>query len=141
MLNSGEAQVRDQAVSEWCAWEDAHISLGPDHAPNPRFDDPSFRYLFARLVTHYWGNAAFLEEDQLLRDASTLDGIPGILIHGRYDVSSPLETAWRLSQAWQTSDLQILADAGHGSQESFPSVVLGALADLNHQWPSSAQTG
>jgi proline iminopeptidase len=131
MLNSAEAQVRDHAASEWCAWEDAHISLGPDHAPNPRFDDPAFRYLFARLVTHYWRNGAFLEEDQLLRDAGTLDGIPGVLIHGRYDVSSPLETAWRLSQAWPTSELQVLDDAGHGSQESFPSAVLRALADLN----------
>jgi hypothetical protein len=64
-----------------------------------RYDDAAFRLRFARLVTHYWRHAAFLDEEQLLRDAPTLDGIPGVLVHGRYDVSGPLETAWRLSHA------------------------------------------
>lgn len=49
-----------------------------------------------------------------MRDASTLNGIPGVLIHGRFDVSGPLETAWRLSQRWATSRLQVIDDAGHG---------------------------
>jgi proline iminopeptidase len=48
----------------------------------------------------------------------TLDGIPGVLIHGRYDVSSPLETAWRLSQSWTTSELHVIDDAGHGGGDS-----------------------
>jgi proline iminopeptidase len=37
-----------------------------------------------------------------------------VLIHGRYDVSSPLETAWKLSERWRSSRLQVLDDAGHG---------------------------
>ena len=75
----------------------------PAISPIPRYEDPEFRLRFARLVTHYWRHFAFLEEDQLLRDAATLNDIPGVLIHGRYDVSSPLETAWRLSQRWSAS--------------------------------------
>ena len=62
----------------------------------------------------------------MLRDASTLDGIPGVLIHGRYDVSSPLETAWRLSQRWTTSRLHVLDDAGHGGG-SLHTAIVGAL--------------
>jgi proline iminopeptidase len=93
MLSDANPALRDQAASEWCAWEDAHVSLTPGHVPNPRFQDPEFRLRFARLVTHYWRHAAFLEEDQLIRDAPKLNGIPGALIHGRYDVSSPLVTA------------------------------------------------
>jgi proline iminopeptidase len=80
------------------------------------------------LVTHYWRNAAFLDEDQLLRDAAKLNGIPGVLIHGRYDVSGPLETAWRLSRSWTTSDLHVLDDAGHGGGDTFSGTVIGALA-------------
>jgi pimeloyl-ACP methyl ester carboxylesterase len=72
------------------------------------------RYLFARLVTHYWRHAAFLGHDQLIQNAGILYGIPGVLVHGRYDVSGPLETAWRLHQGWPTSALRILDDAGHG---------------------------
>jgi hypothetical protein len=54
----------------------------------PRYEDPEIRLRIARPVTHCWRHAAFLGADQLLRDAATLNGIPGVLIHGRYDVSS-----------------------------------------------------
>jgi proline iminopeptidase len=127
LLFDPDPAVRHHAAREWCAWEEAHVSLTPGHQPNPRYDDPEFRLRFARLVTHYWRHAAFLEEEQLLRDAAILDGIPGALIHGRYDVSSPLETAWRLSQRWSTSRLYVLDDAGHGGGDSFVGAVVGAL--------------
>jgi proline iminopeptidase len=62
-----------------------------------------------------------------------LDGIPGVLIHGRYDVSSPLETAWRLSQRWSTSRLYVLDDAGHGGGDTFSAAVTEALSELATQ--------
>ncbi|HEX5274412.1 MAG TPA: prolyl aminopeptidase [Candidatus Rubrimentiphilum sp.] len=127
MLFDRDPAVRDLAAKEWCAWEDAHVSLAPDHKPNPRFEDPKFRLGFARLVTHYWKSAAFLEDEQLLRNAPVLNGIRGDLIHGRYDVSSPLETPWRLSKVWTTSSLHVLGDVGHGGGEAFTSAVIEAL--------------
>jgi proline iminopeptidase len=130
MLADRDPAVRDRAASEWCAWEDAHVALTPGHAPNPRYQDPEYRLRFARLVTHYWRHAAFLEEDQLIRDAPRLNGIPGVLIHGRYDVSGPLITAWRLSRRWATSRLHILDDAGHGGGDQFMPLVLGALKEF-----------
>lgn len=126
LVTDPDPAVRDRAAREWCAWEDAHVSLAPGHQPSPRYEDPEFRLRFARLVTHYWSNHAFLGEDQLLRNASMLDGIPGTLIHGRYDVSGPLETPWRLSQNWPTSELHIMEDAGHGGAD-LPDLVLDAL--------------
>jgi proline iminopeptidase len=119
----------DQAAIEWCRWEDTHVSLAPDHQPNPRYDDPEFRLRFARLVTHYWRHAAFLDDDQLLRDAAALNGITGVMIHGRYDISSPLEIPWRLSQAWSTSRLVLLDDMGHGGG-SFAAAVTSAIAEV-----------
>jgi proline iminopeptidase len=133
MLFDPDPIVRDQAARAWCAWEDAHVSLAPGHKHNPRFDDPEFRLRFARLVTHYWSHAGFLAEDQLLRDAARLNGIPGVLIHGRYDVSSPLETAWRLSRSWVTSKLCVINDAGHGGSETFIDAIVGALTQFASQ--------
>jgi len=127
LLFDPDPAVRDHAAREWCAWEDAHISLAPGHTPSERYENPEFRLRFARLVTHYWRHAAFLQDGQLLRDAATLNGIPGILVHGRYDVSSPLETAWHLSQSWSTSQLQIIDDEGHGGGDKFTAAVTGAL--------------
>ncbi len=132
MLGDPDAEVRARAAAEWCAWEDAHISLAPGHHPNPRFADPDFRLRFATLVTHYWRHAAFLEGEQLLRDARRLDGIPGVLIHGRYDVSSPLETAWKLSRTWEGSELVVLEDAGHGGGDTLMGTILSALDRLSH---------
>lgn len=130
LLADPDPAIRDRAAREWCAWEDAHVSLTPGHAPNPRYDDPEFRLRFARLVTHYWRHAAFLGEEQLLRDAATLNGIPGVLIHGIYDVSSPLETAWRLSQRWSTSRLHILDDTGHGGGDTLLPTIIAALNEF-----------
>ena len=128
LLLDADPGVREHAAREWCAWEEAHVSLAPGHRPNPRYDDPDFRLRLARLVTHYWRNAAFLEENQLLREAPALNGIPGVLIHGRYDVSGPLETAWRLSQRWTTSQLHVIDDAGHGDGDAFLAAIVDALA-------------
>ncbi len=130
MLADLDPAVRDGAARAWCNWEDAHVSLTPGHAPNPQFEEPAFRLGFARMVTHYWRHAAFLEEDQLIRDASRLNGIPGVLIHGRYDVSAPLITAWRLHNQWATSRLQVLDDAGHGGGNEFMPLVLRVLHEF-----------
>lgn len=129
LLFSDNAAERERAAREWCAWEDAHVSLAPGYAPNPRFNDPAFRLLFARLVTHYWKHAAFLDEDQLIRNVSELEGIKGVLIHGRYDVSGPLESAWRLHKNWRGSELHVVDDAGHGGG-SMAAVLIATLNRL-----------
>lgn len=123
LLFDPDGAVREQAARAWCTWEDAHVSLAPGHKPHRNFEDPEFRLRFARLVTHYWRHEAFLAEDQLLRNASILNGIPGSLIHGRCDVSSPLDTAWQLSARWTTSRLDIIDDAGHGGTQLIAATV------------------
>lgn len=130
LLFNSDPVVRERAALEWCRWEDAHVSLTPGHAPNPRFLDPDFRLRFSRLVTHYWRHAAFVEDEQLIRNASLLSGIPGVLIHGRHDVSSPLESAWRLSRRWATSELRVLGDAGHGGGDPFVAAIVTAVAQF-----------
>jgi proline iminopeptidase len=130
LLADPDPQVREHAAREWCRWEDTHVSLMPGYQPEERFQDPDFRYLFARLVTHYWRNAAFLPDGQLLENAPTLDGIPGALIHGRYDVSGPLDTAWHLHQRWSTSRPHVIDDAGHGGSTSFTDTIVDSLISV-----------
>lgn len=113
LVHHPDPEVRDRAARDWCAWEDAHVSLAPDHKPNPRYEDPVFRMALVRLVTHYWSHDCFLPDGILLREAGKLAGIPGVLVHGRLDVSGPLETAWELSKAWPDSELIVVDGAGH----------------------------
>jgi proline iminopeptidase len=115
------------AALEWCLWEDAHVSLAPGSQPSPMFDDAEFRYRFARLVTHYWRTSAFRGDSELLDRAHELQGIPVTLIHGRFDVSSPLETAVELSKKWEPTELRVMEDGGHGTGDNFPIELLAAL--------------
>jgi proline iminopeptidase len=123
-LTAPEPAVRDAAAKAWCAWEDTHVSLDPLHQPEPRFRDPVFRAVFATLVVHYWRNAGFVGAPGLLAEMDKLVDVPGVLLHGRLDVSSPLQTAYRLHRAWPGSELVVLPHEGHGGP-----VMMAALTD------------
>jgi proline iminopeptidase len=118
LLNDPNPTVREKAASDWCRWEDTHVRVGPDHRPNPRYDDPRFRLAFARLVSHYWQHDAWLDDGVLIRNARVLEGIPGVLIHGRIDLSSPPDIAWEISVNWPGSELVIVEGAGHGGRDA-----------------------
>ena len=44
-------------------------------------------------------------------------GIPGVLVHGRRDISGPAVTPWRLAEAWPGSELRIVEHEGHGGAD------------------------
>jgi proline iminopeptidase len=115
LLHDHDPMVRERAADSWCAWEETHVATYPGHQHDSRYDDPRFRMCFARIVTHYWSNAAFLDDGQLLREVHRLGGIPGVLINGRLDISGPPDIAWQLAREWPDADLVLAGDAGHGS--------------------------
>jgi len=117
LLHDPSPAVRERAARDWCDWEDAHVAVRADHRHDTRYDDPVFRMAFARLVTHYWHHAAWLEDGALLAGAGRLAGIPGVLVHGRIDLSGPLDVAWHLARAWPGSELVVVEEAGHGAGE------------------------
>jgi len=129
LLGGPDPAVRDKAARDWCAWEDTHVSLAPGRRPDPRYADPRFRMAFARLVTHYWRHAAWFEDGALLRDASNLAGVPGVLVNGRLDVSGPPDIAWQLAQAWPGCELVLVDEAGHGAGHPGMAEVLRAATD------------
>lgn len=132
ILASPDQALREEAARRWCEWEDTHMSLAPDYKPHLSVRDLTWQMVFARLVTHYWGHGCFLAENEVLANMSRIAGIPATLIHGRYDVSGPLDTAWELHKSWPASRLVVVGDAGHfgGSMgERFTSAI-DEMADL-----------
>jgi proline iminopeptidase len=123
LLADRDPAVRDQAARDWCAWEEAVVSIETAGKPSRRYEDPRFRLAFARLVTHYWSHAAWLQDDELLDGASRLGGIRATLIHGRLDLGGPLRIAWELAQAWPGSELIVVEDAGHGTTRIYDRVI------------------
>ncbi|MFB6779383.1 prolyl aminopeptidase [Streptomyces sp. NPDC056352] len=114
LLDHPDPGVRAQAALDWAAWEDAVLSLEPNGKPAPYSDRASDALVaFARICAHYAAHDGWLEHGALLRGAGRLAGIPGVIMHGRHDLSCPLDTAWEFTRAWPGSELLVFDDAGH----------------------------
>ena len=129
LMENPDIAVRERAARDWCAWEDAVIAHEIVGNPGQYSAKPDAAKLaFVRICTHYFAHGAWLDDEQLLRDVDRLKGIPGILIHGRLDLSSPLLTAWELAQAWPDAELKIIEDSGHTGSPNMAATVLDTIA-------------
>ena len=119
LMEEPDPGVRARAASEWLAWEDAVISLESNGTPGQYSDRPDDAKLaFVRICSHYFANDGFLEDGVLIREAGTLAGIPGVLIHGRNDLGGGVITAWELARAWPGAELIVIEDSGHTGSSS-----------------------
>lgn len=118
--------ARMAAAKAWSVWEGRTATLLANSAVEEHFSNPYIALALARIECHYFRHDSFLEPDQLLRDAGRLAGIPGVIVHGRYDLICPLENAWQLHRAWPGSSLQVIPGAGHSAAEPG---VMSALLD------------
>jgi proline iminopeptidase len=98
-------------------------------------EEDSFALAFARIENHYFTHAGWLEEGQLLRDARRLRGIPGTIVHGRYDMPCPARSAWALHRAWPEADFHLIEGAGHAFSEPG---ILDRLIRATDHWADHA---
>jgi len=127
LMESADPQVRNQAASSWGTWEDVVLSLEPNARPLVRGQPDRFVLAFVRICAHYFSHAGRLEDNAVIRDAPRLAGIPGVLIHGRLDLSCPVETAWELARAWPEAELLIDDHSGHLGSDTKRAWMLGTL--------------
>jgi proline iminopeptidase len=117
-LTSDDPAVRLAAARAWSVWEASTSFLLQDEAYISASAGDAFALAFAGIENHYFVNRGFFEhDDQLLRNAHRLQGIPAVIVQGRYDVVCPLRSAWDLHRAWPGADLRIVSDAGHSAFE------------------------
>jgi proline iminopeptidase len=116
-LTGDDPKAQGEAAQAWSRWEASTITLRPDPALVSRFVDDHFALAFARIENHYFTHGCWLEEGQLLRDAGRLAGLPGTIVHGRYDMPCPARTAFALHKAWPDADFHLIEDAGHAYNE------------------------
>lgn len=116
-LTGDDEVARMAAAKAWSLWEAQTATLRPSPSVVSHFADPFVAMSLARIECHYFVNHAFLEPDELLRRAEALRDIPGVVVHGRYDVVCPVDQAWALHEAWPEAQLRIVGDAGHAASE------------------------
>jgi proline iminopeptidase len=129
-LTGADRRGQIEAARAWSVWEGTTLSLLFDADRVAKFGSDDYAIAFARIECHYFMNNGFFEhDDQILQRAGALAGIPGVIIHGRYDVVTPLKSAWDLKKAWPGADLRIAPDSGHAMTE--PGIVHEIVSAAN----------
>ena len=116
-LTGEDDAVRLEAAKAWASWEGETITLLPDPDLSAPFRDGRFALAFARIENHYFHHGAWLDEGQLVAGAGRLRGIPGVIIHGRYDMPCPVRNAYALHKAWPEAAFHLIEGAGHAFTE------------------------
>jgi len=117
LLADPDPAVHVPAGVAWTRWEASTIRLLRDPSTIAEFVEQRHAVAFARIENHYFMHGGWLEPGQLIRDAVRLRSIPGVIVHGRYDVCTPVVNAWDLHRAWPEAELHIIPDAGHAYNE------------------------
>ena len=130
-LTGGDELARLAAARSWARWEALTATLLPNDSIVHHFADPRRALGLARIENHYFVHQAFLEPNQLLRDAGRIVGIRGVIVQGRYDLICPMKSAWDLHRAWPGSELKVIPDAGHAASEPG---ILSALVDATEHF-------
>lgn len=119
---TGPDEVRRMAAAKaWSVWEGRAATLLPNPEVVDHFADPMRALALARIESHYFVHDAFLGPDQLVAQAPRLRSIPGVIVHGRYDMVCPLDQAYALHRVWPQARLEVIPQAGHSATE--PGIV------------------
>jgi len=116
-LTGSDELARMSAAKAWSAWEGSCSKLRLSPEILAKFTMPHNALALSRIEAHYFFNDGFVEQNHILVNAEALSGIPGQIIHGRYDMVCPLENAQALHKLWGDSQLHIVRDAGHSASE------------------------
>lgn len=116
-LTGEDRATQMECAKAWSIWEGETVTLLPNPDYAAHFTEDDYALAFARIENHYFINGAWLEDEQLLRDAVKIAHIPGVIVHGRYDMPCPLRYAWQLHKAWPASQIDIVEGAGHSLAE------------------------
>lgn len=124
-LTSEDKGEQLAAAQAWSKWEGDIVTLLPSPSTIEHFTSCEIAVAVARIENHYMAAHGWLEEGQLLRNATKLRGIPGVIVQGRHDCCTPPIAAWKLKQAWPEVELNIVPDGGHLFSE--PGVLDGLI--------------
>ncbi|PPJ26856.1 prolyl aminopeptidase [Nocardia nova] len=133
LLGHPDRDIRQQATAEWARWEETVLSIEPGAKPSA-FSGPLTDDLLAmvRICAHFYANYGWLQDGELIHNASALADIPGVLVHGRLDLSCPVETAYELATAWPGAELFVCDRSGHRSSPAKRDYIHNALTWLAH---------
>lgn len=116
-INGTDELARMGAAKAWSRWEADCSALQPNPRLVKHFTDPHRAMARSRIGVHYFTNQCFLDDNQILNAIGNIQDLPGIIVHGRYDVLCPVQSAHDLHTAWPISQVYLIREAGHSATE------------------------
>jgi len=118
ILTSDNEELKIKAARAWSVWEASTSKLTQSPELMNSFDEDQFAQAFARIECHYFINNGFFETDNwILENAHKIAQLPTWIVHGRYDVVCPVESAWDLKKQLPKAQLYIMQNSGHSLSE------------------------
>jgi proline iminopeptidase len=128
LLADPDRAVRNRAALAWARWEETVLSLEPNARPTSFSTQAGDDLIaFVRICAHYYSHYAWLADDELIGNAHRLAHIPGVLAHGRLDLSCPVATAYELVNAWPGAELFVCDESGHRGSKAKGAFLDAAL--------------
>ncbi|MDB2449078.1 prolyl aminopeptidase, partial [bacterium] len=112
LLNGDNDLARVSAAKAWARWEAMNASLRPNHQALEYLTSTHVALSLAHIANHYFCHQCFIEPNQLLDQADRLAGIPGYIVHGRYDMLCPPDQALALAKRWPDAELDLVREGG-----------------------------
>jgi proline iminopeptidase len=117
-VSSTDANTRLATAKAWADWAGRVVTytLPVEECDTP-VEDEERMVRETALEMHYAVNRYFIDENQILANIKSIPEVPVMIVHGRRDMTCPVESSWLLHRAIKQSSLKILRDSGHLSGE------------------------
>ena len=117
-LTGEDRAAQAEAARAWSMWEGSTINLLQRPGQIENYGSQQFSIAFARIECHYFIHGGWFETDNwLIDEAPRLEDVPTVIVQGRYDVCTPMTTAWDLHKALPHARFEVIPDAGHAYDE------------------------
>lgn len=127
LLVHPDPKVHMPAAANWKTYESRIAALIPK--PGSEKSQSLRTLAMSRIEAHYMRNGVFLPEGALIGAVPRFRHVPGVIVHGRYDVICPAEGAVALHRAWPEAEMTMVPDAGHSAMEPGIRKALVAATD------------
>ena len=142
LSNDRVSKERSDAAMAWSVWEHSLSTFLQDEQHGVRSvarHTEDERLAFARIESHYFVNAAFLESDGFLlseQQMNKIRSINTIVVQARWDLVCPRKTAYDLIKGFDPDnvELEMVESAGHST---FEKGVKKALVNASDKFAST----
>ncbi len=111
-IMQGNLQQQMDVARAWSVWG-AQLALKNAYQPEQEDSVGETLLKLVKMELHFAQNKYFIAENQILLNCEKIQHIPTSIIHGRFDLVCPMESAYSLASVLPQSELTVLPEGGH----------------------------